>query len=398
MDNPEADADVLPDVTPEVRDAGTLHVSRAQPRVLALRLTTIVATALVFVVGWSLGTALVAPGTDTTSAKVAEWARHHDLGFVVNDLEKVQYHFTKPKAGGRPATGIPIVAAPGPPLPSGSTAVPHLPAPPPIPVPTGVTPVADEGQWQTVATVKGLPAIRITEVRPDATYTSVLVGVAWMDTRLTTGVLHPGTQEPGGTWRTPSKIEEPLESTVLAAFNSGFTLKDNRGGYYEEGRVYHPLRNGAATLAILKDGTMTVGMWGRDLHLGDVSAARQNLDLLVDHGRTDPSVDEENTPKWGFTLGNKKFVPRSAVGVLPDGALVYVGGKAMSTRTLAQLCQRIGMVRAMELDINPEWVSYYWFSHQGHQVTSHKLTPDVYKPEDRYFTVSTRDFFTVGPR
>jgi hypothetical protein len=404
VDKLAEDLRVLDDVLPEDPErsgpTGTLHYSRVRPLTLVKRVAAIAVTVFIFATGWSIGEALQTPGTDTRTAKLAEWARHHDLGFVVNDLEKVQYHFTKPKKGGQPHTPIAVVSAPTvSAVPSRqAVTIPHLSGPKAIPEPKGVTPVAQEGQWQTVASVKGLPAVKISAVRPDATYTSVLVGVAWMDTKLTKGVLHPGTQEPGGTWATPSKLSPPLTTSVLAAFNSGFTLKDNRGGYYAEGREYRTLRDGAAAFVVLKDGTMGVGMWGRDYTIAEVASVRQNLDLLVDHGQVDPSVDQENTPKWGFTLGNKKAVPRSAVGVMPDGALVYVGGAALSTRSLAELCARIGMERAMELDINPEWVSYYWYAHQGAQAVPHKLTPDVYKPADRYFTVSTRDFISVHSR
>jgi hypothetical protein len=379
----------------ELPHPGTVHLSRPGRAELARRVAVALGSVALLSVGWSVGAALATPGTDTVQARIAEWARRHDLGFLVNRLEQVQYAVaTKPTAGGAPNTPIAVV---GPAVVSpGVTVVKaHLGAPRPIPVPAGVVPVANEGRWQTVATVDGLPAVRVTQVRPDATYTSVLVGVAAIDTKLTRLTLHPGTQEPGGTWRTPSLLPPDLRASVLAAFNSGFTLGDNRGGLYLEGRTVKPLRTGAAALVIRTDGTASVGMWGRDAKPGaDIAAVRQNLDLLVDGGRVDPTVDVNNTPKWGYTLGNKAFVPRSAVGVLADGTLVYVGGKAMSTRTLADLCARIGMVRAMELDINPEWVSLYWFA----SGIPHKLTPDVYKPADRYFSVSTRDFFSVQPR
>ena len=35
------------------------------------------------VVLWSLSTALLAPGTDPLSARLAEWGRNHYLGFIV---------------------------------------------------------------------------------------------------------------------------------------------------------------------------------------------------------------------------------------------------------------------------------------------------------------------------
>ena len=50
--------------------------------------------------GFSIGTALAAPGGGTTSTKLAEWARDHYLGPVVTFGEWVSY--SPPKAGGKP--------------------------------------------------------------------------------------------------------------------------------------------------------------------------------------------------------------------------------------------------------------------------------------------------------
>lgn len=41
-----------------------------------------------------------------------------------------------------------------------------------------------------------------------------------------------------------------------------------------------------------------------------------------------------------------------------DGSIVYAMGPALSVRTLAELLHRAGAVRAMELGINTEWVSF----------------------------------------
>ena len=46
-----------------------------------------------------------------------------------------------------------------------------------------------------------------------------------------------------------------------------------------------------------------------------------------------------------------------------DGALVYVAGPALTARSLAESLQRAGAVRAMTLDINPEWVTFNFYSH-----------------------------------
>ena len=86
-------------------------------------------------------------------------------------------------------------------------------------------------------------------------------------------------------------------------------------------------------------------------------SVRQNLDLLVDGGQPVPGLDAADTTQWGYTLGNRVYVWRSGLGVTADGALVYVGGPGLNITDLADLLARAGAVRAMELDINTDWVN-----------------------------------------
>src|SRR5450756_2230415 len=139
--------------------------------------------------------------------------------------------------------------------------------------------------------------------------------------------LHPGTQEPGhGPWSLPPA--GPADKTgVVAAFNSGFRLGEAQGGYYSDERTVGTLRPGAASLVIKRDGTATVGQWGRDVRLGpQVFAVRQNLALLVDGGQVVPGIADNTGNRWGATLGNKLYVARSGLGVTATGQLVYVAG------------------------------------------------------------------------
>ena len=65
--------------------------------------------------------------------------------------------------------------------------------------------------------------------------------------------------------------------------------------------------------------------------------------------------------------------------------------------TLAVLLQRAGCVRAMELDINPNWVSAYTYQQTDPAnpaaVRGVKLLPDMRRSEDRYLVPGERDFF-----
>jgi hypothetical protein len=91
-------------------------------------------------------------------------------------------------------------------------------------------------------------------------------------------------------------------------------------------------------------------------------------------------------------LGARTVVARSGVGVTKTGALVYVAGPALTVKTLAEALQRAGAVRAMTLDINPEWVTFNIY-----QPVPVKLYPQMQRPATRYLgpTRESRDFFTV---
>ena len=342
--------------------------------------------------GWSVGGALSAPGTDSTAARLAEWARFHGFGWVVSGLEQVQYQLDPPKIGGSVAGGIPKVGQ--------LRSIPiHGRAPSPI-APQVRPALADEGVWQPLVSVHGQPAIRAAFLRPDARHTSYLVGVAWLDQRLLRMVLHPGTQVPGGSgWSQPSYVPPSQRAGLLATFNSGFTMVDANGGYWQDGQTASPLRKGAASMVVSKDGHVDVVRWPGGRPAPDVAAVRQNLGLLVDGGKIAPDVNSTTTNTWGKTVGNHMYVWRTALGIRKDGSLVFVVGDSLSVRTLANIVRDAGAVRAMELDINKAWTNFMTYSHVGQaSAVPHMLTADEDPNPYRYLQPSTRDFVAVFAR
>ena len=360
----------------------------------------------------SLGSALTDPGLGTSlSARGAEWARGHGGGWLVSRIENLWYSHHAPPVGGKPSRGdLPVRRAGG---DSGTGQVPagqtptaaHLPAPDPI-APIASPPVAGEGQWQPAGRlVGGVPAVYETFVRPDSVHTSVVTGVAWMDTKLLAARLYSGSTIPGGgPWQATAPITPTAAQSLVAAFNSGFLMKNAQGGYYTEGKTVFPLRDGAASIVITKDGSVTIGQWGRDVSMTpDVVAVRQNLALLVDGGKPAPGLNASDTTQWGFTLGNKVFVWRSGIGQTADGALVYVGGPDLNITDLADVLLRAGAVRAMELDINTDWVNLATFSPAKGAVASAAngtdLLPNMAGSPIRYFSSWwSRDFVTMSAR
>ncbi len=222
----------------------------------------------------------------------------------------------------------------------------------------------------------------------------------WLDTKLLRANYIVGLEQPGGgpnPWG--SQIPVSQRDTTIAAFNSGFKMDTANGGAYLDGQEIVPLRAGAASLVISQDGSADVGVWGRDFNMApSVKAVRQNLVLIVDNGQLNPLMQENDTTAFGATLGNNVYVWRSGVGVTADGALVYAGGPAMSIIALARTLQAAGAVRAMEMDINTDWVSVFTYVPSdptvvGSPIVGTKLLSNMSHDGSQYLQQNSRDFF-----
>jgi hypothetical protein len=212
--------------------------------------------------------------------------------------------------------------------------------------------------------IDGVPAVYETTLIPPGGSQSA--GIAWMDTRLLAARLYSGSNSPGGgPYRYTAPIQAASARHLVAAFNGGFQMKDAQGGYYTEGRLIDPLRRGGASLVIYANGSATVGAWGSDVRMTpEVVAVRQNLVPLVAHGQPTTRAVSADWEAWGSTCGASSCahsVPgiehqwRSGLGVTSNGALVYAQGPGLNPAQLAFLLVRAGVVRGMQLDINPDW-------------------------------------------
>jgi hypothetical protein len=236
-----------------------------------------------------------------------------------------------------------------------------------------------------------------------------------MDSRLLSARLYSGSASPGWIprgWKYTASILPSDARRLVAAFNGGFKFPQSDGGYYSEGHLVFPLRNGAASLVIYKNGDVTVGAWGSEVRMTpDVSSVRQNLNLLVEGGRPTLLAGTANWLDWGATCGATSCSGpgiehqwRSGVGVTANGALVYVTGPGLAPLQLAQLLARAGAVRAMELDINPNWpvlATYDPPSPNGTAAPTNgtKLVATTVQGPWTFFTPSwARDFVTMLAR
>ena len=238
----------------------------------------------------------------------------------------------------------------------------------PLPTPAALQPFPGAqafpglGVWQPAGRlVAGQPAVYETLLVPPGD--TKRAGIAWMDTTQLSARLYSGSLSPGGgPFKYTAPVAPSAASSLVAAFNGGFQMKDAHGGYYTEGRMIRPLVNGAASLVIYANGSVSVGAWGSDVTMTrSVVAVRQNLFPLVVNGRPTARATTRTWRVWGGTcpcgpgLHGSEHQWRSGLGITADGALGYVVGPGRIPVQVADLLVRAGAVRGMELDINPSW-------------------------------------------
>ena len=210
--------------------------------------------------------------------------------------------------------------------------------------------------------------------------------------------IHVGSQDPpsGGatvgaeSGPSVSATERPL---LLAAFNGGFKISSGSGGVEVDNQVLSPLVVGRASFVIDSDGSGHVGVWGEDLPMpGErVLSVRQNLLPLISGGKLSPDIS--NIGAWGATLANATVAARSSLGEDAAGNIFYAASMFALPVDLGDALIAAGAVRAMQLDINPEWVQLALAPSAGAPLVA--AIPGQNRPADQYLVGWTRDFVTV---
>lgn len=341
------------------------------------------------VAGVSFASAMSKPSNVGFGVRSVEWLRDNGAAWLVSDIEAAYYSVNAPSKGGPGLKALPTLGV-------GRAERVDKYAPPPI-RPVIMPALPGEGVWKgTGPLVRGAPAVLVTTLRPDPNYPQMVAGVAFIDSSRAWLQLYPGRYEPPNSGNALAEVPPQLRAGLLATFNSGFKLEDSGGGFVAFGHVYAPLRDGLATFVRLRDGSADVRSWSGGPRPGtQVEFARQNLPLIVSGGRLNHNLSDG--PQWGATLGNAVRVWRSGVGVDVRGNIIYAGADDQTATSLAQLLQRAGAVRAMELDINSEWVTFNFYGASG-AAGPHKLLPGMTRDAARYLSPDDRDFFAVYAR
>jgi phosphodiester glycosidase len=339
--------------------------------------------------------AITAPTNLSLGINTVEWLRDNGARGLVNRVEDIYYSLTAPSTGGPALRALPKqsgaeLAIVVPRHHAQHFYRPHKIAPVIHPALPG------EGVWRaTFAHSGNRPPVLITSFRPDPNYPQLVAGVAWIDHTKTTTWLYPGISEPSVSLpdRGPEEVPQAMRGRLVATFNSGFKLADSGGGFAIGGHTYAPLTNGFATFVRYRNGKVDVISWSGGSNVGpDVAYARQNLPLIVNHGRPNPNLSDG--PEWGATLGNAIRVWRSAVGVDRHGNLIYAAADYQTVSSIAAIMIRAGAVRAMELDINSDWTSFIAYRFPGAGGAAN-LLPDMVRSPQRYLIPDDRDFFAV---
>jgi hypothetical protein len=354
--------------------------------------------------------AMSRPSNSSLGIRTVEWLRDNGAAGLVARVESAYYSLTAPSKGGPALHALPSVG-----YGAGSGAVTHArraaaaaaaaasAAAIATYLPKRVAPMIHpalpgEGVWRTTRPTFGAtPPILVTTLRNQPEYPRVVAGLAWIDTSRTTLKLIPGRQEPAGELpRGSMELPWTDRAGLLASFNSGFKLADSGGGVAVNGHTYAPLHDGEATLVGYTSGRSDVISWHYGSRApGSVVFARQNLPLIVDHGRANPNLN--NGIEWGATLGNAILVWRSGIGVDRHRNLIFAAGDNQTVGSLAETLVHAGAVRAMELDINSYWVSFITYGHTGARAATN-LLPNMTRSPQRYLEPDDRDFFAVYAR
>ena len=339
---------------------------------------------------FSYTTTIMQPSSLPLTVRSVEWLRANHGAWIVDAVERYWYSSQAPKPGGPALSSLPRVGR--------AAATSHAATVRPPRIALAIRPaLPGEGVWRaTGAAVAGGPPLLVTTFRPDPTYPRIVAYLAWIDHTRTQLALYPGRYEPpGASPRGPMQVPADQWFRLLATFNSGFTYADGQGGFFVNGQTVKPLRPGQGTVVAFPDGRVDVVSWKGGTTPGtNVVLARQNLPLIVSGGRPSPALGYGN---WGNTLGNAVRVWRSGIGIDVHGNLIYAAADYQTVGTLASIFVRAGAVRAMELDINPEWPSFITYARPGANGAA-KLVPNDQQPTGRYLTPDDRDFFAVYRR
>ena len=121
----------------------------------------------------------------------------------------------------------------------------------------------------------------------------------------------------------------------------------------------------------------------------------QNQRLLIDRGVPAASASTASSRAGAKPSDRATAVARSGLGVTADGRLVWAAGEELLPAQLSAGLISAGAVRAIELDINPDWVAGYLYVHQRGGPSPAPVVPGQLGIAGALLEPYSRDFLTV---
>jgi len=330
-----------------------------------------------------------------------------------------------------PAQSEPATRAPWPPVVSASPAVdPVVTAAPPAKLPErfpdSTFPPADlepthersakpgDGAWQPLGDASGGDRAAETgvmvrtvlhphPVSKFASLTVVAIDLARVDLHLVAGMKEPKSDDIPEDERTGLVSASHLART-LAIFNGGYKTNHGHWGVMVDGHTFVPPKDDACTIAIQRDGGVSVGSWPTlASRQTDMAAYRQTPPCLLEDGEVHTRLVQRDERPWGGRDPKRKTRRRSAVGIDASGRILFYGfGVETGPKLMAEGLRHAGAVGAAQLDINWSWTRFLLVGRTSPaaelQITS-TLVPQMKHSRTGYVTKpAERDFFYLSLR
>lgn len=307
----------------------------------------------------------------------------------------------------------------------------------------------DEGVWSPLHS--DIPYIWTTQIRPDILRNYALVNLVAMDaTQLEFHLILGNAFLDVDNQLGEGRIYEDIKERVIACFNGGFLPKhEPNGGIITRGKIRMPFYPNKATLLLYQDKLPQIINANEDFINSliqdptNVYYARQNQSILVEDGlinyqvvqwgmvaNTNAPVEVDTTlgpefrpvfanllalgliPPFAFEKGwiHKIQLPtnravehrgvcawRSAIGLTPQGHLIYGAGNSLTAQTLAYALKLAGCVQAMHMDMNKTNVAFNYYTNDQNGLRSTQSLDQRFAQSlvGKYLQTYNHDFICV---
>jgi hypothetical protein len=265
-----------------------------------------------------------------------------------------------------------------------------------------------DGVWVPIADSQhpsDSPRMLKTLLHPDRIRSWAAVSVVAVDLRQVDLHMMAGSYEPKNSTKEAFKYERKAiiaaaqHGELLAAFNGGFRAEHGHYGMKVDGVTLVKSRRLSCFIAKYPDHRLRVGDWEALKDTADQAVWwRQTPGCMVDEGKLHPGLRSEKNTYWGAALDGDTIIRRSALGLSPDGKVLYVGiGDFTTAKVMALGMQHAGAKYVAQLDVNwsyPKFVLYEPRDESSSELVATPLCKGFEFSEDEYVRKrADRDFF-----